>query len=97
MADLKRVTCDAIDKYAEDLCSLSMDNWEHPELDFQEFYSYDYLAKFLEDKGFIVDRKYKILIRHSGPSLATNLTVRTLLYYANMTHFQRLGMPVDII
>ena len=60
MADLNRVTCDAIDKYAEDLCSLGMDIWEHPEFDFQEFYSHDYLAKFLEDKGFIVDRKYKI-------------------------------------
>lgn len=54
------MTCDAIDKYAEDLCSLGMDIWEHPELDFQEFYSHDYFAKFLEDKGFIVDRKYKI-------------------------------------
>lgn len=94
MADLKRVTCDAIDKYAEDLCSLGMDIWEHPELDFQEFYSHDYFAKFLEDKGFIVDRKYKI-----DTAFRAVLNWRQILRSArgNMTHFQRLGMPVDII
>lgn len=26
------MTCDAIDKYAEGLCSLGMDIWEHPEV-----------------------------------------------------------------
>lgn len=60
MADLKQAACDAIDKYADDLSSLAKEIWEHPELNFEEFYCHDYLTKYLEDKGFHVDRKYKI-------------------------------------
>ncbi|XP_048769679.2 peptidase M20 domain-containing protein 2-like [Ostrea edulis] len=60
MADLKQVACSAIDKYADDLHTLSKEIWSHPELNFEEFYSHDYLTKFLEDSGFPVDRKYKI-------------------------------------
>ncbi|XP_048769646.2 xaa-Arg dipeptidase-like [Ostrea edulis] len=59
MADLKHVACSAIDKYADDLHTLSKEIWLHPELNFEEFYSHDYLTKFLEDSGFPVDRKYK--------------------------------------
>ncbi|XP_022291117.2 xaa-Arg dipeptidase-like [Crassostrea virginica] len=60
MAGLKQAACDAIDKYADDLSSLAKEIWEHPELNFEEFYCHDYLTKYLEDKGFHVDRKYKI-------------------------------------
>jgi metal-dependent amidase/aminoacylase/carboxypeptidase family protein len=59
MAELKQVACSAIDKYADDLHTLSKEIWSHPELNFEEFYSHDYLTKFLEDSGFPVDRKYK--------------------------------------
>lgn len=78
MADLKQVACSAIDKQAEDLSLLSKEIWDHPELNFNEVYSHDYLTKFLEDRGFPVDRKYKnetafraVLGDHSsGPHVA---------------------------
>lgn len=46
MADLKQVACSAIDKQAEDLSLLSKEIWDHPELNFNEVYSHDYLTKF---------------------------------------------------
>lgn len=78
MADLKQVACSAIDKQAEDLSLLSKEIWDHPELNFNEVYSHDYLTKFLEDRGFPVDRKYRnetafraVLGDHSsGPHVA---------------------------
>ncbi|XP_061177345.1 peptidase M20 domain-containing protein 2-like [Saccostrea echinata] len=59
MSNLKQIACKAIDEYADELHTLSKEVWSHPELNFEEFYSHDYLTKFLEDKGFPVDRKYK--------------------------------------
>lgn len=78
MADLKQVACSAIDNQAEDLSILSKEIWDHPELNLNEVYSHDYLTKFLEDRGFPVDRKYKhetafraVLGDHSsGPHVA---------------------------
>lgn len=59
MVDLKQVVCSVIDKQVEDLSFLSKEIWDYFELNFNEVYSYDYLIKFLEDRGFFVDWKYK--------------------------------------
>ncbi len=57
-AKLKKIACEAIDKAAEDLNSLSQDIWSHPELCFEEKYSHDALCNFLEKYGFPVERHY---------------------------------------
>ena len=55
---LKKIACEAIDKAADDLNTLSQDIWNHPELCFEEKYSHDALCNFLEKHGFPVERHY---------------------------------------
>ena len=56
--DLKNIACEAIDKAAAELNSLSDDIWSHPELCFEEKYSHDALCSFLEKQRFPVERHY---------------------------------------
>ena len=55
---LKKIACEAIDKAAAELNSLSDDIWSHPELCFEEKYSHDALCSFLEKQRFPVERHY---------------------------------------
>ncbi|PVD27947.1 hypothetical protein C0Q70_10523 [Pomacea canaliculata] len=60
MADLKKVARDRIDQHAEELHALSQAIWRTPELNFQEHFAHTLLTKFLEEKGFQVERSFKL-------------------------------------
>ncbi len=59
-AALKKIACEAIDKAADDLNSLSQDIWSHPELCFEEKYSHDALCNCLEKYGFPIQRHFVV-------------------------------------
>ena len=60
MDSLKQVACDTIDAAADELHEISQDIWNNPELNFEERHAHETLTKFLESKGFAVERKYKV-------------------------------------
>ena len=60
MDSLKQAACDAIDEAAKELHVLSQDLWNNPELKFEEHYAHETITRFLEGKGFAVEKKYKL-------------------------------------
>ncbi|CAG5128470.1 unnamed protein product [Candidula unifasciata] len=60
MDSLKQIACDAIDKERAHLFELSTEIWHHKELAFEEHKSHATLTQFLEQRGFIVQRHYKL-------------------------------------
>ncbi|CAH1225226.1 PM20D2 [Branchiostoma lanceolatum] len=59
-ADLKTKSSAAIQACASDLYDLSQEIWKNPELAFKERYAHRVLTDFLENRGFRVDRHYKL-------------------------------------
>ena len=55
---LKQIACDAIVSQAADLKALSLDIWNHPELCFEEKYAHQTITRFLEERGFSVERSF---------------------------------------
>ncbi|XP_070580397.1 peptidase M20 domain-containing protein 2-like [Ptychodera flava] len=63
MADLKSAkqkACEAIDKAATDLNSLSQQIWMNQELSYEEYHAHQVLTDYLEKNGFNVDRKFVV-------------------------------------
>ena len=59
-AKLKQIACEAIDSQISDLKTLSRDIWDHPELCFEEKYAHKRITEFLEERGFSVERSFKL-------------------------------------
>ncbi|XP_066275275.1 peptidase M20 domain-containing protein 2-like [Branchiostoma lanceolatum] len=59
-ADLKTKSNAAIQACASDLYDLSQEIWKNPELAFKEHRAHRVLTEFLENRGFRVDRHYKL-------------------------------------
>uniref|UniRef100_A0A2C9JX77 Peptidase M20 domain-containing protein 2 n=1 Tax=Biomphalaria glabrata TaxID=6526 RepID=A0A2C9JX77_BIOGL len=60
MTTPKSIACNAIDRANDCLREISLDIWEHPELCFQEHHAHKVLTDFLEQRGFKVERNYKL-------------------------------------
>uniref|UniRef100_A0A0B6ZWQ2 Peptidase M20 dimerisation domain-containing protein n=2 Tax=Arion vulgaris TaxID=1028688 RepID=A0A0B6ZWQ2_9EUPU len=60
MTEVKSLASAAIDRESANLRKISLDIWEHPELCFEERHAHDVLTDFLESKGFLVERHYKL-------------------------------------
>ncbi|XP_070580398.1 peptidase M20 domain-containing protein 2-like [Ptychodera flava] len=61
MADLKSAkqkACEAIDRAATDLNTLTEEIWKNPELNFEEHHAHQVLTDFLEKNGFNVERNF---------------------------------------
>ena len=58
VSELKKISCDAIDKELEELNTLSQDLWNKPELAFEEKYAHELLSTFLEKRSFPTERHY---------------------------------------
>ncbi|XP_065291733.2 xaa-Arg dipeptidase-like [Dermacentor albipictus] len=56
--DLKELVNNVVEANSQDLWELSRFVWEHPELAFNEVQCHDWLADFLERRGFNVTRRY---------------------------------------
>ncbi|XP_070580396.1 xaa-Arg dipeptidase-like [Ptychodera flava] len=56
----KQKACEAIDKAATDLHSLSQEIWKNPELGYKEYHAHQVLTDFLEKNGFNVERKFVV-------------------------------------
>lgn len=56
--DFSPAVCKTVDESASQLRELSMDLWNNPELAYKEVKSHDRLARFLEERGLKVQRKY---------------------------------------
>ena len=57
---LKEVACDAIDRDADSLHTLSDNIHKHPELGFEEYYAHETLTTYLKEKGLVVKPKHGI-------------------------------------
>lgn len=57
---LKQIACEAIDSQVSHLKCLSRDIWNHPELCYEEKYAHKRITDFLEERGFNVERSFKI-------------------------------------
>ena len=57
---LKQIACEAIDAQISHLKCLSRDIWNHPELCYEEKYAHKRITDFLEERGFNVERSFKI-------------------------------------
>ncbi|CAH1800018.1 unnamed protein product [Owenia fusiformis] len=60
LEDLKKIACDAIDKAAGELNTLSQEIWKNPELNFEEHRAHKVLTEYLTKAGFNVEPKYKL-------------------------------------
>ncbi|KAK3091322.1 hypothetical protein FSP39_018916 [Pinctada imbricata] len=60
MDNLKQAACDAIDAASTYLYDISQDIWSNPELSYNEHYAHYVLTRVQEEKGFCVEKKYKI-------------------------------------
>ena len=58
MADLKETASAAVQAAKGELKELSGEIWEHPELGFEEHKAHELLTRFLEQKGFKVERSF---------------------------------------
>jgi amidohydrolase len=58
--ELKRIAACAVDSAAKDLTELSREIWRNPELYYQERKAHRLLTDFLEQRGFVVERSYKL-------------------------------------
>ncbi|XP_075556707.1 peptidase M20 domain-containing protein 2-like [Dermacentor variabilis] len=56
--DLKELVNNVVEANSQDLSELSRFVWEHPELAFNEVQCHEWLADFLERRGFNVTRRY---------------------------------------
>ena len=57
---LKDIALAAVDSAADELHRLSREIWLNPELHYKEFKAHHLLTDFLEKKGFVVDRSFKL-------------------------------------
>ena len=86
----------AIDKSRQALFDLSRDIHSHPELNYQEYYSSNALAGFLESRGIQVERGIGGLeTAFSATIPAGPVKAQRLPYSRNMTRCQRSGTAVD--
>ncbi|CAH1800017.1 unnamed protein product [Owenia fusiformis] len=60
LEDLKKIACEAIDKAAKELNTLSQEIWKNPELNFEEHHAHKVLTEYLTKTGFNVEPKYKL-------------------------------------
>ena len=58
MEALKCTASKCIDSCSEELYQISEELWKNPELGFEEYKAHEILTKFLEKKGFSVERSY---------------------------------------
>ncbi|XP_066275264.1 peptidase M20 domain-containing protein 2-like [Branchiostoma lanceolatum] len=57
---IKEKSCSAIQSCSKELWDLSQEIWKNPELAFKEHRAHRVLTEFLENRGFRVDRHYKL-------------------------------------
>ncbi|KAK3091653.1 hypothetical protein FSP39_021577 [Pinctada imbricata] len=60
MNDIKHAACLAIDHASTELYDISQEIWKRPETGSEEHNAHDVLTRFLESKGFNVERKFKL-------------------------------------
>ncbi|XP_005111933.1 peptidase M20 domain-containing protein 2 isoform X2 [Aplysia californica] len=60
MTDSKKLACEAIERENSALRALSLDIWDHPELCFNEKHAHAAVTDFLEQRGFQVERHFKL-------------------------------------
>ena len=60
MADPKRRALEAIERESAALRDLSSEIWSHPELAFHERHAHALLTRFLETRGFEVEREFTL-------------------------------------
>ena len=58
MVDRSSMVSSAIDRQRDTLKKLSVDIWEHPELNFEEHTAHKLLTDYLESQGFSVERQF---------------------------------------
>lgn len=60
VSEAKRRAVAAIERNSAALAEFSSEIWSHPELGFQEKYAHALLTRFLEERGFLVEREFTL-------------------------------------